>query len=67
MVKGYRNSCMHLAMPLDTGEVENGILTCLHHGFKYNLETGECLTSPAMFLEAYPVKRSGDKVLVKLV
>ena len=66
IIKGYRNSCMHLAMPLDTGEVENGVLTCLHHGFKYRLETGECLTSPGMFLEAYPVKRSGEKVLIKV-
>lgn len=66
IVKGYRNSCMHLAMPLDTGEVENGILTCLHHGFQYHLETGECLTSPGMFLEAYPVKRSGERVFVKV-
>ncbi len=66
MVKGYRNSCLHLAMSLDTGEVENGVLTCLHHGFKYRLETGECLTSPGMFLEAYPVKRSGERVLVKV-
>lgn len=66
IVKGYRNSCLHLAMPLDTGEVERGILTCLHHGFQYRLDTGECITSPGMFLETYPVKRSGDKVLVKV-
>ncbi|ACB51207.1 NifU-like protein [Crocosphaera subtropica ATCC 51142] len=66
MVKGYRNSCMHLALPLDTGEIEKGVLTCLHHGFQYRLETGECLTSPGMFLEAYPVKRRGEKVLVKI-
>ncbi len=66
IVKGYRNSCMHLAMPLDTGELENGVLTCLHHEFKYQLETGECITSPGMFLEAYPVKRSGERVLVKV-
>lgn len=66
IVKGYRNSCMHLAMPLDTGEVENGILTCLHHGFQYHLETGECLTSPGIFLETYPVKRRGEKVLIKV-
>ncbi|MEL4898466.1 NifU family protein [Crocosphaera sp. Alani8] len=66
IVKGYRNSCMHLAMPLDTGEVENGVLTCLHHGFKYNLDTGECITSPGIFLEAYPVKQDGEKVLIKL-
>lgn len=65
-VIGYRNSCNHLAMPLDTGEVENGILTCLYHGFKYHLATGECLTAPGMSLEVYPVKQSGDRVLVRV-
>lgn len=65
-VIGYRNNCNHLAMPLDTGEVESGILTCFHHGFKYRLATGECLTSPGMFLEVYPVKLSGERVLVRV-
>ncbi len=65
-VIGYRNSCNHLAMPLDTGKVEDGILTCLYHGFKYRLATGECLTAPGMSLEVYPVKRSGDRVLVRV-
>lgn len=65
-VIGYRNSCNHLAMPLDTGEVENGILTCLYHGFKYRLATGECVTSPGMSLEFYPVKLNGERVLVRV-
>ncbi|QSJ17633.1 NifU family protein [Nostoc sp. UHCC 0702] len=41
----YRNACTHLASPLDTGKIENGILTCPSHGFQFNLQTGECLTA----------------------
>ncbi len=63
-VKAYRNSCTHLAMPLDQGEVQDGILSCPFHHFQYRLETGECLTVPEMSLQPYPVKRVGERVLV---
>ncbi|BAY16139.1 Rieske [2Fe-2S] domain-containing protein [Anabaenopsis circularis NIES-21] len=61
----YRNACSHLALPLDTGTVENGIITCPSHGFQYQLETGECLTADVP-LQSYPVQMKGEKVFVKL-
>lgn len=63
----YRNSCTHLGMPLDTGTVEAGILTCPFHHFQYRLETGECLSVPQLFLEAYPIRRSGDRILIRTI
>lgn len=64
-VIAYRNSCSHLAMSIDRGKVEDGILNCPFHGFQYRLETGECLTAPEMSLEPYPVKLKSDRVWVK--
>ncbi|MCC5640224.1 NifU family protein [Nostoc sp. CHAB 5844] len=61
----YCNACSHLASPLDTGKVENGIITCPAHGFQYQLETGQCLTADVP-LQSYPVQIKGDKVFVKL-
>ncbi|MBD2440211.1 NifU family protein [Nostoc sp. FACHB-110] len=61
----YRNACSHLASPLDTGQVENGILTCPIHGFQYQLATGECLTAADVPLQAYPVQIKGEKVFVQ--
>ncbi|BBD59795.1 Rieske [2Fe-2S] domain-containing protein [Nostoc sp. HK-01] len=61
----YRNACSHLTLPLDTGTVENGIITCPAHGFQYQLETGECLTADVP-LQSYPVQMKGEKVFVKL-
>ncbi|WP_138497004.1 NifU family protein [Nostoc sp. PA-18-2419] len=63
----YRNACVHLGNPLDEGKVENGIITCAFHGFEYNLETGECLTTPNISLQSYPVKIKDNKVFVKLL
>ncbi|MFN6566115.1 NifU family protein [Dendronalium sp. ChiSLP03b] len=62
----YCNACTHLASPLDTGKVENGIITCPSHGFQYNLETGECLTTTDVPLQSYPVQIKGDKVFVQI-
>ncbi|MDF2387619.1 NifU family protein [Nostoc ellipsosporum NOK] len=62
----YSNACTHFASPLDTGKVENGIITCPSHGFQYNLLTGECLTAADVNLQSYPVKIKGDKVFVQI-
>ena len=64
-VIAYRNSCSHLAKPLDRGEVKEGILTCLFHNFKYHLATGECLTAPEMSLPQYPLIKRGDQILIR--
>ncbi|WP_413200583.1 NifU family protein [Nostoc piscinale] len=61
----YRNACSHLASPLDTGKVENGIITCPTHGFQYQLDTGKCLTADVP-LHSYPVQIKGDKAFVKI-
>ncbi|MGB3193161.1 MAG: NifU family protein [Limnoraphis sp.] len=65
-IQAYRNSCTHLAMPLDKGKIQDGILTCPFHHFQYNLTTGECLTAPEMPLQPYPIKRVGERVLVRI-
>ncbi|MGK7919178.1 MAG: NifU family protein [Trichodesmium sp.] len=64
-VIAYRNSCSHLAKPLDGGEVREGILTCPFHNFQYDLATGECLTAPEMSLQKYPLISRGDRILVR--
>lgn len=60
------NACAHLGMPLDGGEVEDGVITCRYHGFRYLLETGECLTVPEVQLNVYAVRVLGERVQVKL-
>ena len=62
----YQNACAHLGMPMDMGEVNNGILVCPHHGFEYSLETGECLTAPEVQLITHAVRVTHDRVEVKL-
>ncbi|CAN5344722.1 hypothetical protein BH10ACI1_BH10ACI1_31920 [soil metagenome] len=66
MVSCVDNVCAHLGMPLEMGEVSNGVLTCPYHGFQYLLETGECLTVPEVQLKVHAVRVVGEKVEVRL-
>lgn len=65
-VSCFDNSCAHLGMPLEMGEVCDGIITCPYHGFQYLLETGECLTAPEVQLRVHAVRVLGDRVQVRL-
>jgi len=60
------NVCAHLGMPLEMGEINEGILTCPYHGFQYLLETGECMTVPEVQLKVHAVRVVGEKVEVRL-
>ena len=62
----FKNACAHLGLPLHDGEVEQGILVCPHHGFQYDLSSGECLTAPSVQLLPHPVRVSGADVEVRM-
>lgn len=65
-VSCFDNACAHLGMPLEMGEVIDGVITCSYHGFKYLLETGECLTAPEVQLKVHAVRVVGHRVEVRL-
>lgn len=60
------NACAHLGMPLHEGTVSDGILQCPHHGFRYQLATGECLDVPEVQLVVHAVRVRDGRVAVKL-
>lgn len=66
VVSCFQNACAHLGLPLHDGEVEDGIIACPHHGFRYDLVTGECLTAPEVQLQPHAVRVIGSRVEVRL-
>lgn len=60
------NACAHLGMPLHEGTVNDGILQCPHHGFRYQLATGECLDVPEVQLVVHAVRVRNGRVAVKV-
>lgn len=65
-VSCFDNSCAHLGMPLEMAEIEGGVITCSYHGFRYLMETGECLTAPEVQLKVHAVRVIGERVQVRL-
>lgn len=60
------NACAHLGMPLHEGAISDGVLQCPHHGFRYQLATGECLDVPEVQLVVHAVRVRDGRVAVKL-
>jgi nitrite reductase/ring-hydroxylating ferredoxin subunit/Fe-S cluster biogenesis protein NfuA len=62
----FQDACAHLGLPLHDGAVTDGIITCPHHGFRYDLASGECLTAPTVALQLHAVRVIGQRVEVRL-
>ncbi|WP_456428047.1 NifU family protein [Rhodocaloribacter sp.] len=64
-IYAYKNACAHMGMPLDGGMIEDEVLTCPWHGFRFDLTSGECLTVPQAQLEPYPLRVDDGVVWVR--
>jgi nitrite reductase/ring-hydroxylating ferredoxin subunit/Fe-S cluster biogenesis protein NfuA len=62
----FEDTCSHLGLGISTGTITEGVITCPHHGFRYDLATGECLTAPVVRLRARDVRVAGDDVQIKV-
>jgi nitrite reductase/ring-hydroxylating ferredoxin subunit/Fe-S cluster biogenesis protein NfuA len=66
IVSCFQDACAHLGFPIADGALEDGVMTCPHHGFRYDLATGECLTAPEVQLQPHAVRVIGNRVEVRL-
>ncbi len=66
-IRAFRNACAHQGLPLEGGMVdaEAGTITCPWHGFRFDCDSGECLTAPAAQLEQFPVRIENGVVWVR--
>jgi 3-phenylpropionate/trans-cinnamate dioxygenase ferredoxin component len=65
-IAAYADECAHQGFPLSAGEVHaDGTLECVWHGARFDCLTGAVKREPATDpLTPYPVRVSGDRVLV---
>lgn len=59
-------SCKHQNWDLTTGALEGNVVTCPRHFWKYDIETGRCLTHDSTCLRRYALKVEGDDIFVSL-
>jgi len=57
----------HVGLPLERAlcDVEAGTITCPWHGFRFDSDTGECLSAPQCQLEPFPLRVTAGVVWVK--
>lgn len=59
-------SCKHQNADLSTGLIKGDFLTCPRHGWRYNLETGECVNHDSTPLRRYALKVEDGDIFVSL-
>ena len=66
-LRAFRNACGHVGLPLDRGvcDAEAGTITCPWHGFRFDADTGACLSTPECRLEPFPLRVTAGVVWVK--
>ncbi|OGW17535.1 MAG: ferredoxin, partial [Nitrospinae bacterium RIFCSPLOWO2_12_FULL_47_7] len=50
------NKCLHMGSPLAEGRIEEGVIICPNHEWRYDLKTGECSQNPYMKTKIFSVK-----------
>ena len=60
------NTCPHRGAPLGEGRIEEGILICPNHEWRFELKSGWCPQNPELSTEVYPIKVHEEKIYVRL-
>ena len=60
------NTCPHRGSPLGEGRIEEGILICPGHEWRFELKSGWCPQNPELSTEVYPIKVHDEKIYVRL-
>lgn len=61
----FRNACVHQGLTLDGGMIDDGVIICPWHGFKFEASSGECISAPGAQLEQMPTRIDDGHVWVR--
>jgi toluene monooxygenase system ferredoxin subunit len=62
--KAYRALCPHQEAPITESPFDGRVLVCEHHGWRFDGETGACVSGQRCQLKALPLRIEGDDVLI---
>ena len=60
------NTCPHKGSPLGEGRIEEGILICPNHEWRFELKSGWCPQNPELSTEVYPIKIHDEKHVLEV-
>jgi nitrite reductase/ring-hydroxylating ferredoxin subunit len=65
-VHAVRNRCYHMGCALESGLLEDAVLQCPCHDWRFDVRTGQFLDAPELAIAVFPTKVEDGKVLVYL-
>jgi NAD(P)H-dependent nitrite reductase small subunit len=60
------DACPHMGASLADGYVENGVVTCSWHAWRFRLSDGAWADNPRLKIGCYPVRVEGDEVQIQV-
>ena len=57
--------CPHMGASLAEGDLEDGVVSCSLHGWRYRVSDGTWVDNPRTGVDCFEVKIDGDDVLVR--
>ena len=60
------NKCPHKGSPLGEGRIEEGVLICPGHEWRFDLNNGNCMQNPYMKIFSYPVRVKKEHIYLGL-
>ncbi|MFQ5451139.1 MAG: nitrite reductase small subunit NirD [Nitrospinaceae bacterium] len=58
------NKCPHRGGPLGEGRVQEGIIVCPNHEWRFELKTGNSMQNPELSIKSYPVRVRNGKIYI---
>ena len=65
-VKAIDDICPHMGVSLAGGHVEDGIVTCPWHAWRFRLDDGAWADNPRIKIGSYPVRVEGENVQIQV-
>ncbi|SYZ72504.1 hypothetical protein TRIP_C20619 [Candidatus Zixiibacteriota bacterium] len=65
-LRAFDGLCRHMKAPLIQGSLKDNILTCYWHGWRFNIDSGECLTEKWAALRFLDIKIEEGWVMVDI-
>ena len=60
------DKCAHMACPLEGGLLEDGVITCPCHDWRFDVRTGQFVDAPELSIPVYETRVEDGKVLVRI-
>lgn len=58
--------CPHMGASLGAGDLEQGVVTCPWHGWRFRVADGTWADNPRIKIPSYPARIVGDEVQVQI-